>query len=183
MKVFLIKLILFVSSYFPMSIILLIVNFDSINSKNELMQPRIFVFLIIIFLIIFISIISLKLLAKSSNGTKRLKLVNVERPDDSLINYMMTYVISLATMNDLNNTYQLLANLFIFLLIGYLYIKLNLLYFNPLWALAGFVPYKVNDDTILITNCKMDELRRKSKDNEEIAGFYIINGIFIAKNN
>ena len=79
------------------------------------------------------------------------------------------------------NKYEIIVNILLFILIGYLYIRLNLLYLNPLWSMFGYIPYRVNNDTILITNYKISELKIKLKNNQSIKGFYMANDIFIAK--
>ena len=121
-----IKCILFISSYFPLYVFLLILNFENYNSKEELKNRNIQIFLILMGITIVLSVGSLIFLMLSSSGTKKVKLKDIERPDDTIISYIMTYIIPILTVNNMNKA-EVLVNIFLFLLIGYLYIRLNLL--------------------------------------------------------
>lgn len=180
MKRALLKGILFISSYFPLYIFLLILNIDSYNSTKKLQQFHIIFFLSSMLICIVISIISLIAIIISKNGTKKLIIENVERPDDTILSYIMTYIIPILTVNNMDN-YQIAVNILLFILIGYLYIRLNLLYLNPLWSMFGYISYRVNNDTVLITNYKIVDLKNKLKNNQSIKGFYMANDIFITK--
>lgn len=116
----------------------------------------------------------------SKNGTKKILIENIERPDDTIISYIMTYIIPIVTVNNISK-YEIIVNILLFILIGYLYIRLNLLYLNPLWSMFGYIPYRINNDTILITNYKMPELKNKQKNGQLIKGFFMANDIFIAQ--
>lgn len=175
-----IKCVLFISSYFPLYIFLLILNIERYNSKEELNSLPIKIFLGSMLIAIILSIASLLFIKYSSYGTKKIKVENIERPDDTIISYIMTYIIPILTVNDINK-YEIIVNIFLFILIGYLYIRLNLLYLNPLWSSFGYISYRINNDTVLITNYSISELKNLIKNNQEIRGFFMSNDIFIAK--
>lgn len=176
-KRYLVKSIMFISSYFPLYIMLLILHFDEYNSFYKLKNTKVLIFIFTMLICLIVSIVSLILL-KISEGSKKLKIDEIERPDDTIISYMMTYIIPILTTNFMNNS-EVLVNIILFLLIGYLYIKLNLLYLNPLWSMFGYLSYRVNSDTVIITNIKYTSLRQKKGIN--IKGFYIANDIFVAQ--
>lgn len=180
MKRVLIKCVLFISSYFPLYIFLLILNQDSYNSLEKLQQVPVIIFLTSMLICIIISIISIGAIMVSKNGTKKLLIENIERPDDTIISYIMTYIIPILTVNNMDK-YEIIVNILLFILIGYLYIRLNLLYLNPLWSMFGYISYRVNNDTVLITNYKISDLKIKIKNQQSIKGFYMANDIFIAK--
>ena len=180
MKRILIKCLLFISSYFPLYIFLLVLNIDNYNSCEKIQRIPIIIFLISMLICIILSIISIVLIAISKNGTKKILIENIERPDDTIISYIMTYIIPILTVNNMNK-YEIIVNISLFILIGYLYIRLNLLYLNPLWSMFGYIPYRVNNDTVLITNYKISDLKIKIKNGHSIKGFYMANDIFIAK--
>ena len=177
MKRIFVKCILFISSYFPLYIFLLILNIDMYNSIEKLKQIPVKIFLISILIFIVISIISLMSIIISKNGTKKLLIENIERTDDTIISYIMTYIIPILKVDK----YEIVVNILLFILIGYLYIRLNLLYLNPLWSMFGYISYRVNNDTVLITNYKITDLKIKIKNNQSVKGFYMANDIFIAK--
>ena len=180
MKRVLIKCILFISSYFPLYIFLLILNIENYNSKEELKNVPVIIFLVTMLIAICLSIGSLLFIKFSSEGTKKIKVENLERPDDTIISYIMTYIIPRLTVNNMSK-YEIIVNIFLFILIGYLYIRLNLLYLNPLWYSFGYISYRINNDIVLITNYKITELKHISKNNLEIKGFFMSNDIFVAK--
>ena len=179
MKRYLIKFLMFISSYFPLYIMLLILHFDKcakINVDGNL-NLRILTFFVVILLCMSLSLVSLFLLQNDS-VTKRLKVETIERPDDTIISYMMTYIIPILT-TVMSDNEAIIVNIILFLLIGYLYVRLNLLYLNPLWSMFGYLAYKVNADVIIITNIKYAELKRTRK--TPIRGYYLANDIFVAK--
>lgn len=63
-----------------------------------------------------------------------------------------------------------------FVLIGYIYLRLNLIYLNPLWAMFGYIIYRDANKEIVITNISREVLRHK----EKLKGYYISNDIFVA---
>ena len=89
-----------------------------------------------------VSLISIVLIKVSKNGTKKILIENIERPDDTIISYIMTYIIPIVTVNSISK-YEIIVNILLFILIGYLYIRLNLLYLNPLWSMFGYIPYRM----------------------------------------
>ncbi|MBS5720854.1 MAG: hypothetical protein KHW50_00490 [Clostridium sp.] len=180
MKKNLMKCLLFISSYFPLYFFLLVLNFDQYNSYEKIKRIPIIIFLISMLICMIVSLISIVLIKVSKNGTKKILIENIERPDDTIISYIMTYIIPIVTVNNISK-YEIIVNILLFILIGYLYIRLNLLYLNPLWSMFGYIPYRINNDTILITNYKMSELKNKQKNGQLIKGFFMVNDIFIAQ--
>jgi hypothetical protein len=174
-----IKVEMFISSYFPLYILLLVLYWEKYNEKSDFENWKTTLFLGVIFTLIFLSIISLFFLYKSENGTKKIIIEEIERPDDTVISYLMTYVIPIVTTN--TNMSSIIVNAILFALIGYFYIRLNLLYLNPLWSIFGYVSYRINIDTIIVTNYKYSELKQLKISNKGIRGVFIANDIFLAK--
>ena len=71
MKKNLMKCLLFISSYFPLYIFLLVLNFDQYNSYEKMKKIPIIIFLISILICILVSLISIILIMVSKNGTKK----------------------------------------------------------------------------------------------------------------
>lgn len=168
------RVIMFISSYFPLYIMLLILYFEEYKDIFFNFTIKKCIILSIIFLLIFISLLSICLLKKSKSCRK---IVNnkVERPDDTIISYIMTYIIPLLSI-DMSKNSTILVNFILFLVIGYLYIRLNLVYLNPLWSIFGYLSYRFNDNKILITDINYNNLKLL----EEINGYYLLNSIFVA---
>lgn len=179
LKRWVVKSMMFISSYFPLYIMLLILYYDKYNALYKLRAIKTAIFVIAMEICIIISIISLVFL-KISRGTKALKIEDIERPDGTIISYMMTYIIPILTTNFLNRG-EILVNIILFLLIGYLYIRLNLLYLNPLWSMFGYLAYRVNSDVVIISNIKYSSLKKMRNNDENVKGLYISNDIFVAQ--
>lgn len=189
-KRYLIKTIMFVSSYFPLYLMLLVLQYEKYDTAQELKQIfcefksiKVFVYTTVMILGIVISLLSVFLL-RIGEGNKPLTIEEIERPDDTIISYMMTYIIPILTTNFLENG-EIIVNVILFLLIGYLYIRLNLLYLNPLWSMFGYLSYRVNSDVVIITNIEYSKLKQIKKSKSKLKGFNIANDIFVAqkKNN
>lgn len=154
---------------------LLIMHFDKVLSLRESLSIKKIIFVAAIVLSVIVSLLSSIIILKSG-GVKRLDITEIERPDDTIISYMMTYIIPILSV-DFQNYGVIAVNFILFLLIGYLYIRLNLLYLNPLWSMVGYLSYRVNSEVVIITNIKYTDLRRMRC----VRGCYIANGIFIAQ--
>lgn len=169
------KIIMFISSYFPLYIMLLILYFENYKDvgNNPTMKKYLLLICVIIFIIIsFCSIILLYV----SKGNRKVTVEKLERPDDTIISYIMTYIIPLLSI-DITKKSTILVNFILFLVIGYLYIRLNLVYLNPLWAIFGYLSYRFDDDKILITNIRYNNLKKF----KELNGYYLLNSIFVAQ--
>lgn len=182
-KKYLVKSMMFLSSYFPLYIMLLVLHYDKYDSISDRKRVKVIIYLVVMSICIISSFFSVVFL-KISYGSKPLIIYELERPDDTIISYMMTYIIPIVTTNFVNRG-EIIVNIILFLLIGYLYIRLNLLYLNPLWSIFGYLSYRVNSDVVIVTNIKYSELKRKMNSKKELKGFYIANDIFVAqkKNN
>ncbi len=166
---------MFISSYFPLYIMLLILHFGKLKTVFDVVTVKKVAFLICMGIGILVSLLSTLIILRGT-GTKQLIITELERPDDTIISYMMTYIIPILSI-DFQDYGVIAVNFIMFLLIGYLYIRLNLLYLNPLWSVAGFLAYRVNSEVVVITNIKYAELKRINK----LKGYYVANDIFIAR--
>lgn len=173
-----VKSIMFISSYFPLYIMLLILHYEKYDTLEEIKRIKAIVFCLTMIIGIVISVISV-ILIKLSYGSKVLNVSELERPDDTVISYMMTYIIPIVSTNFLDKG-QILVNVILFLLIGYLYIRLNLLYLNPLWSIFGYLSYRVNSDVIVITNIKYKDLKTMSRNEIGLKGVFLADDIFLA---
>lgn len=179
LKRYAIKSVMFISSYFPLYIMLLILHHQKYVGTENLKQLRIIVFLMTMLIGISISIISLFFLI-ISRGNKSLIIEEIDRPDDTIISYMMTYIIPILTTNTIDKG-ELTVNIILFILIGYLYVRLNLLYLNPLWSIFGYLSYRINSDLVIVTNIDYQKLKNAKANNIEVIGFHIANDIFVAQ--
>jgi hypothetical protein cdifA_08257 len=168
------RTIMFISSYFPLYIIIIILYFSKLF--KGLMEKNIIllIFTILLVILILVSVVSIILL-KQGQGTREKVISNLENPDDTVLSYIMTYIIPLVTNGD-NSNEVYIVNVILFVLIGYIYLRLNLIYLNPLWAIFGYLIYRDSNREIIITNISREELRHM----EKLKGYYISNDIFVA---
>ncbi|MGF3076202.1 hypothetical protein [Facklamia sp. P12955] len=170
----LVKIMMFISSYFPLYIMLVILYFSKIKTGIENKNVFWIVFTVALILMAVISLLSI-LLLKLGKGTRTVEIKELERPDDTVLSYIMTYIIPLIA-NDGSSKEVYIVNVLLFILIGYIYLRLNLVYLNPLWAMFGYIIYRGANKEIVVTNIPRESLRNK----ELLNGYYLSNDIFIA---
>jgi hypothetical protein cdifA_08257 len=168
------RTIMFISSYFPLYIIIIILYFSKLFKGLMEKNILIIIFTILLVLLIVFSAVSIILL-KKGQAIREKVISNLENPDDTVLSYIMTYIIPLVTNGD-NSNEVYIVNVILFVLIGYIYLRLNLIYLNPLWAIFGYLIYRDSNRGIVITNISREELRHI----EKLKGYYISNDIFVA---
>lgn len=174
---------LFISSYFPLYIFIGIIKYESLLSafwgaENYLSQVLLSILLVLVIISIIVAIV-----IKVCNINSNQKMItHVERDSDSIISYIFTYIIPITSaFNDISISYSfILVNLLLFLMVWYLYIKLSVLYLNPLLAAIGYIPYRINDG-IILTDITYNELLEFKQLGIGIQGESIVSGIFLAK--
>lgn len=174
---------LFISSYFPLYIFIVVIKYESILNSFFIEDGYLskLLFFILVFLII-ISICVACVIKFTNISSNQRRIISVERDSDSIISYIFTYIIPImSAFNDTSVSYSfILVNLLLFLMVWYLYIKLSILYLNPLLAAIGYIPYRVNDG-IILTDMTYNELLEFKRLNINIQGESIVSGIFLAK--
>lgn len=169
-----VKLIMFISSYFPLYIMIIILYFKKILVGLSEKNITWMIFILVLAILIIVSLASVVLL-KSGSVKKKKDVIDLERPDDTVLSYIMTYIIPLIANED-SSTEVYIVNILLFILIGYIYLRLNLIYLNPLWAMFGHIVYRDADKEMIITNLSRESLRNK----KVLYGYYLSNDIFVA---
>lgn len=170
-KAIFVRSIMFISSYFPLYVLLLI------SQGNKILQIRNWyseIFLVTLSILILISVVSV-LLLKNVPISNYCRPVNVKRPDDKVMNYVFTYIIPILGFS-FDDFYSVIVNVLLFLMIWFLYIKLDLIFINPLWSLFGYISYEYEQGYI-ITNIKYEDIVRIKV---PLQGCYLTNRIFLA---
>ena len=171
----LVRSIMFVSSYLPLYILLLIYQWESIfnnifSINLNVMPVGVFIFLLFGIGISFLSVFLLKHV--TAGNTCRVQ--EVKRPDDKVMDYVFTYILPIVSLS-IENPVTVWGNLLLFLLLWYLYVRLNLLFINPLWVICGYTSYEYLNGH-LITDMRFDEIKNR----EELEGVFLANGVFLA---
>lgn len=173
----LIKVLWFISSYLPLYILLLILHpiyLSKIQGDDGLNYSAI-LFIFILVTGIILSILFIILFLTSTDGNTLL-CNKIERPDDKVISYIFTYITPIISV-DISRFSTIIANVLLFLMVLFLYIRLDLFYINPVLIFIGYIPYKV-DDKMLISDMTFSKIKRFKR---ELRGYYITNEIFVAK--
>ncbi|VTZ89782.1 hypothetical protein [Limosilactobacillus mucosae] len=154
------KTFAFISSYLPLYILLMINNFN--KDKNI----AYWVAFVILLILVIISVLVLYCYLRGKGN--KIILTTDEQIDklksDSMINYLMAYIVPLATINSDDFIGSVITNSILFILIGIIYVKMNLVYLNPVLVLLGYVPYtSTKTGNIYIVNFDIDKLIRRSR--------------------
>lgn len=160
---FIMRLRMFISSYFPLYTILLILYNNEFNSfckmKNIIKFNDVKISIFILFLIglCLISIITCIDLI-TTKGIENHVITSIESTGDTIISYLMTYIVPILSINP-NENEKLIVNIILYLLIGFMYVKLKIVYLNPLWLFCGYYIYKGDNNSVIISNFEYGELR------------------------
>lgn len=117
------------------------------------------VFIILMFIISIITLWVFKTVFTNGGSNQRLgiKINDVSNLQDSEMSYLLTYVVPLASINNTSDSKALLTNLILFLLIGLMYTRNNLVYLNPAFSLVGYTVFRAKQK-IYITKVSKGEL-------------------------
>lgn len=167
---------LFLSSYFPLYIILFLKNIKYLFQENVL-GSKLWCFLTVDTILLFLSIYVVRCVSKGGKSNSLL-VDEIEKPNDDVINYIFTYIAPIISFN-LNDFDSIVVNLGLFMLVWYMYVRLDLLYINPLLLMFGFTSYKTKRG-YLISNVNFNEL--KMYEGTMVSGYLLSNNIFVVKN-
>lgn len=106
-------------------------------------------------------IASIKITKTKINPDNR-EVINITPKNDQVLSYLVSYLLPFIGF-DLTQSNEFIALVIIFLTIGVLYVKADLIYINPLLMLFGFniyeVQFKNNVKRILISKKDANEIR------------------------
>lgn len=147
-----VKFLLFLSSYIPLFLVLAILHSGS------------HIFVIAMAAIIVFTLLFLWLIFKLSEriGSYHGRITNFENINDMSLEYIITYIFPLLFLN-YSSISVLLALGVIFLTIGYIYIRSDLIYMNPILNLFGYNIYKGQTEggtIIIISKRQATEINR-----------------------
>lgn len=171
MNIFLKKLILFISSYIPLYILLVLKNiFERISKngklvnvvdklKNAVWFDEINDWAICLLTLVSIfSALFLYFVMKKKPSAKNYLIKNVsDETSNYYFNYISIYLLSCMGLS-LNSIVDCFVFLFLMLIVGYIYISNNMMYMNPVVNLMGYKVY----------NCIMDSINTEEKDIESV---------------
>lgn len=159
---------LYISSYIPIFLMIFINDMESIGFiqiKNTFLKN--WIFWAIITVIILVCIVALwdfiKELKKTKNkNTPPVKLTDkeIKSHESEILNYFVTFLIPILTL-DPTNWPSILSNAILIFLVGIYFVKNNLLSFNILLIILNFNIYKDQYSNIYITKASINEIKIK----------------------
>lgn len=130
--------ILYFTSNLPLFVVLFIQYVDLEN--NLWQQPLLLTLLIIIIVLIILLIAILSCIKKQKYLVKQLELSNIKPLKEMSLTYIFSNILPLIAF-DFSNRQQLISFLLIFLTLMMLYVKYNLVMYNPILELLGYTNY------------------------------------------
>ncbi len=173
---YLFKICMFISSFLPLYLLFLILNTPIIYriAFGDYITTDI-IFSVFFFVLILISIGTAVIISFTSKSDSNTLVFNtIDRPGDSVISYIFTYIVPLLSVK-IDELNTIIANIALVMFMCMLYIKLDLLYINPTLAFSGFISYKTSNG-ILLSDIPFSRLSNE----KEVKGYLICNGVFIA---
>jgi hypothetical protein len=131
------SIIMFISSYSPLGLILVIKDFDFLNKKFN--NP---IISLVILVIIVISIIILFIIVSNIKNGNLIKITKISNKSSELINYSIPYVISFIGIN-LANLSDLISFIIFMTFMYILTVNTQSIFLNPVLALCKYGLYDV----------------------------------------
>jgi len=157
---YLFKLLLFISSYSPLYIMVALSIFPfeafQINSiLHDQVTITVYSILLLLFLLSFLPIWYITKCELNSTIVGE----RVTRKNEEILSYLVTYIVPLLAI-DIREKSTLITNGILFILIGYLYVKSNLIHVNITFLLFGWNTYEDELGRIIISKENPDYFMR-----------------------
>lgn len=161
------KMLLFISSFLPLYIILMIQFSDFDKSlKYNLIEHKISYItlsvLIIVSIVTFIYFLFCQMNKEEDFG-------QVESKNSEILSYFITYIVPLTTLKE-GDINSVIINLILFLVIGIFYVSENQFYLNVLFKFAGFNVFQDENKKIIISKKSSERISNKNHVNVKKVG-------------
>jgi len=137
---FLSKLILFLTSYIPLGIICLIIDFN--NSEFPYFNYKYYSFSLLIIMVLLV--ILLLFLGHHFNnrptGWEKMKVESSENMNSQILSYIFSYILPFLSFPEER---RIIISIFLLFIIGILYVKSDMLGINPLLSVLGYHIMKI----------------------------------------
>ncbi|WP_096269415.1 hypothetical protein [Paucisalibacillus globulus] len=168
------KVLLFVSSFLPLYVILIVKFYDFEQSiKENLLEHYVtFGFFMVLILISLLTFLYFCFCELNSEETFH----GLENKNSEILSYFITYVVPLTTLEE-GNLNSIIINALLFLVIGIFYVNSNLFYLNVLFTIFGFNVYQDSENKIIISRKSADKITNNTYINVKKVGkkIYIVN--------
>lgn len=149
--------LLFLSSYFPLYLLILIKGLLWVPQDGESYREYVVhqilnseYFYIVLGLLMLLSLLTFAFVI-ASKANSRIEIAEhaeVENNTADVLAYFMTYLIPILSM-DITSLSSVIINVVIFLIIGIMYVRGEIVHLNPLLVLAGYSLFDVDGITVI----------------------------------
>lgn len=178
------KLVLFISSYLPLYPLLIYKEWDKIVEnvvKGTVILDRDKKLFIVLLLFLFaISIIGILRFLFTKSNKKLFIEENLHSSGDNVISYIMSYLVPMLSI-DVNDHRSLVINLSLFIVIGVLYVRNDLVYLNPVLSLLGYRFYTSDSGVIILTRFSLGKLDSLRANGNKVYGRKLAKNLYLYK--
>lgn len=173
----------FISSYAPLYILLMILNIEYIDSVDDFINfitfddYRISIFFCLMIFLLGVSYLSIRKILKIEYNEYH-EFKGFQKIEDNLLNYIVTYLVPLLSL-DLTKLENIVMNICLFIIFGYIYVKTNVMYLNPTFLLFNFNIFITQDNKKIISNLRLNKL--KELENHRIKSFKLSEDVFLIR--
>lgn len=177
------KILFFISSYSPLYLIVAILtvpykNFGIENIVQNKVLLGLFVVLATLTILSTVPIVFIQT-CKCNNTLDSGK---VTQKHEAVLSYLITYIVPLIAI-DIEKPSTLITNAILFLVIGILYVKSNMMHINITFLIFGWNIYEDENKRIIISKEKPDYFARMKLGNRRIHVRKLATNIYIHKDN
>lgn len=194
-----IKLLLFLISYIPLYVIILV---NSISKNYYNLKPnkesnffnllkiskavifdtslgKICIFIILIPSILFLVLMICKIV-KGKDSSEKIK--KLKTTSDTIVSYLMTYIIPFTSIGLNSSKSSLITSSLLFFTVMILFLRLNVVYLNPPLILVGYNIFSnMSDDTHYVTRNTLIELETARLSGRTVKTVKLTNGFYFIK--
>lgn len=178
---------LFITSYLPLYLWLLLSNINYTKFDYcECLEPTFANgFRLSLVILILLSIWEIKQLFIGSGSEQRPlpMTMEVSPESDSLMNYVVTYFTPLISF-DMTEMKSMIMNVFLFLLIGLMYVGSSATYLNPVLGIFGFKIFGVSgfpNAHHIISRFSFDEIETVKRREDAVIMYRLGDGIYVIR--
>ena len=147
---------MYILSYLPLYFLLIVKHLKDIETlKKQLINggPESYFWGALVILlslsIFFASILIFQFTKSGIPKILRIDYKKIQPLRDQEMSYLITYVVPLASIQDISDDKLLITNLILFILIGLMYTKNSMIHVNPFYSLIGLNVYQYEDSSYI----------------------------------
>lgn len=182
-----VKILLFISSYAPLYLLLLFANMGFENVR-DIYNRQVYLqawnansgFMICMIILVLAALFTVAGFgAIKSNTTLACKVEDCNNQNNEVLNYFITYLIPILSM-DITDFSSVWINIFIFFIIGVLYVKSEIIHLNPLMLLMGYKIFGISNNMV-ISKKNLFEIKEFIAEHGYIEVRHVCGNIYVEK--